>query len=91
MTKTRITLGALAIASLLLVGVALAAPNSPSIDWRVIGGGGGSASAGSTSVNGTIGQAVVGAHTSAPYELCAGFWCGAGTKHRAYLPLVLKD
>ena len=61
---------------LLLVGV-VSAQNAASIDWRVIGGGGGHAEAGIYALDATIGQAVVGQVVTPPYELCAGFWCGA--------------
>jgi len=28
--------------------------------------------------------------SNAPYELCAGFWCGMG-RYKVFLPLVLKN
>ena len=64
----------------LLCGLVLAgfvwANGTPSINWWVVGGGGGHAEAGIYTLDATIGQAVVGADTDGDYELCAGFWCG---------------
>jgi hypothetical protein len=90
MTK-KWTIPSILVASLLFTGVALVATDSPSIDWWVIGGGGGSASTGSISLSGTIGQAVVGANSNAPYEHCVGFWCGAGARYSVFLPLVMCE
>jgi len=68
----------------------------PTINWRVIGGGGGHAAAGVYTLDGTIGQAEVGAATDGGYELCSGFWCGVLARapppgYRIYLPIVLKN
>jgi len=81
-----LTVTALAI---LLAAVALA-NGGPSIDWYVIGGGGGHSEAGSYALDGTVGQAVVGITSSGGYELCSGFWCGMAVEYKIYLPLVLK-
>jgi len=45
----------------------------------------------SDALDGTIGQAMVGVVSSAPYELCSGFWCGTAAQYRVYLPLVLRN
>jgi hypothetical protein len=77
------------VAVLLLSGVVLAA-GTPTVDWWVIGSGGGSASVNGVSLDGTIGQWAVGTSSSGPYELCSGFWgCGEGTE-RIFLPLTLR-
>jgi hypothetical protein len=92
MVKKWMILGALAV-SLLLVGTALA-QGTPSIDWWVIGGGGGSVTVGSTSLGGTIGQGLVGVDSNTPYELCSGFWCGAGggpDQYEIFLPVILRQ
>ncbi len=85
---------ALAMALLLLLGGAALASGTPAIDWWVIGSGGGSASNGIYSLNGTLGQAVVGTSANDPYGLCAGFWCApwgeGGETHLIYLPIVLR-
>ena len=84
------TIAALAVvlfSSLLLTGLVLA---QGVVDWDVTGGGGGHAEAGIYSLDGTIGQAIVGRISNTPYELCAGFWCGAATDYKVYLPVVIK-
>jgi hypothetical protein len=63
-----------AAALLLLTGIVQAAVTQ-TVDWRVIGGGGGHAEAAPYALDGTIGQAVVGVDSNGPYDLCAGFWC----------------
>jgi hypothetical protein len=78
------------VVSLLLTGVAVAA-NGHSIDWWTIGGGGGSDATGGTTLDGTVGQAVVGTDSNGAHELCAGFWCGTQAAYRIYLPMVLRD
>jgi hypothetical protein len=78
------------VALLLLGGVALA-DGPPAADWDVIGGGGGHAEAGIYTLDGTIGQPVVGPAEGTGYELCSGFWCGAAVEHNLYLPLILKN
>lgn len=75
---------------ILLVGGA-SAQGPLTIDWFVIGGGGGHAEAAPYALDGTIGQAMVGVVSSASYELCSGFWCGAAAQYRVYLPLVLRN
>jgi len=81
-----------ALALLLPASLALA-NGTPAIDWHVIGGGGGHAEASPYTLDGTIGQAVVGIASEGNYELCSGFWCGAvvGHKYRIYLPLVVRN
>ena len=75
---------------LLLSGVARSAGDAASVDWYVIGAGGSTGTASGTLVmGGTAGQAIAGV---ASQDLCAGFWCGAGSPagYRIYLPLVLR-
>ena len=86
----RLTIFLSVVAFLLLAGVALANAG-PAVDWWVIGGGGGPATAGAYALDGTVGQAVVGVAEHAPYELCTGFWCGAAVEYKIYLPLVLRN
>ena len=86
--KTKIMIALAAF--LLLTGVALANVG-PTVDWWVIGGGGGHAEAGAYALDGTIGQAMVGVASSGSSELCAGFWCGAAAVYKTYLPLVVRN
>jgi hypothetical protein len=88
-TFTKIGLPPIAITLLLLTGTALAA-GTLTIDRWVIGGGGGHSEAGSYVLDATVGQAVAGVTNNAPYELCAGFWCGMG-RYKVFLPLVLRN
>ena len=83
MKRKWVILGTL-VASLLLISAAQAAPNAPSIDWWVIGGGGGS-----DTVSGTVGQAMT--SDEPHFNLCVGFWCGAMAEYKVYLPLTLRD
>jgi hypothetical protein len=89
MRKKSILLAALAL-SLLCAGVALAA-GSPSIDWWVIGSGGGSTTVGNTSLDSTIGQWLVGSDESGNLQLGPGFWGGGWDKgYRVFLPVVWR-
>ena len=87
--KRWMILGALAL-SLVFASVALAV-GPHSIPWRVIGGGGGSMTAGGTSLESTIGQWVVGSDVGGSLQVGHGFWGGGGdVKYRAFLPVVLR-
>lgn len=78
----------LLLIALLAGGIVLAAADYE-ISRYVIGAGGGPARAGDCTLDGTLGQPVVGWSTTAAYDLCAGFWCGLG-RYKVYLPLVLR-
>jgi hypothetical protein len=60
------------------------------LSWQVIGGGGGQSAGGSFTVDGTVGQAVVGSSARSGYTVDHGFWTGAAIQVRLLLPLVLK-
>ena len=85
--RTMTALAVILFSSLLLTGLVLA---QGAVDWDVLGSGGGHAEAGIYSLDGTIGQALAGRISNAPYELCAGFWCGIATDYKVYLPIVIK-
>ena len=78
---------------ILIFGVALAAPNNTLVRW-VLGAGGGTTSAGETTLYGTVGQWAVGCQANANLELSSGFWWTQGlscqTSQHIYLPLVTK-
>jgi hypothetical protein len=80
----------LALAAPLLLGGLALTNGTSGIEWDVIGGGGGHAEAGIYTLDGTIGQAVVGTATDTGSELCSGFWCRV-VEYRIYLPLVLRN
>jgi hypothetical protein len=79
---------------LLLVGNALAmSSDNFGLDWftPLTGGGGGEASSTNYAVNLTIGQTASGTSSSASYGSCLGYWCGATTEHRIYLPVMSRN
>jgi len=78
------------VALLLLTGAVLAGGGGPYISRYVIGGGGGHSAMGHYVIDATAGQAVVGTFSTAPYELCAGFWCGMG-EYKVYLPVIMRN
>jgi hypothetical protein len=81
------------LGGLLLASVALAAPTVTTIERWVLAGGGGHAASAPYTLDGAIGQPVVGRVHQAGYELFAGFWGGgAGSRptHEIYLPLILR-
>ncbi len=81
----------LTVAVLLLLTGAVLAQGTPSVDWWVIGGGGGHVENGNQALDGTIGQAVVGVVSNDPYELCSGFWCWAAVEYKMYLPVIFRN
>ena len=84
--------GTLVVSLLLLVSIALAAPNAHSVDWWVIASGGGRSTVGSTSLDNTIGQWVVGSDESGGLQLSPGFWGGGWDEsHVLFLPLVMEN
>ena len=91
MTKKRtIQISVAVLLMLIAAGSALARPLDFDLSWHVIGGGGGHVEAGDYALDATVGQAVAGVTSNAPYELCAGFWCGMG-RYKVYLPLILRN
>ena len=74
-----------------LLASGVLAQDTPAINWSVIGGGGGHAEAAPYALDGTVGQPMVGQAASPPYDLCAGYWCGAAAGYRVYLPLLLRN
>ena len=67
--------GAIVACLLMLIGSAQAeSKTGETIDWYVIGSGGGSMSSASYSLSATVGQAAVGTVGSASYALNQGFW-----------------
>lgn len=86
--------GALALMCLFATGTVAWAPADFDLNWHVIAGGGGQAASAGFQIAGTVGQPVVGAMSSAGFQLGSGFWFEGGAeptlfKHY-YLPLILK-
>jgi len=63
------------------------------LDWftPLTSGGGGAASSANYAINLTIGQTVVGALSSANYGVGLGYWYGAATQYKVFLPVVLRQ
>jgi hypothetical protein len=79
--------------ALLVITVSLAVAQSGGgydLTWSTIDGGGGTTSDGGYTLDGTIGQPDAEAMSGGGYSLVGGFWGGALTQYRAYLPLMLK-
>lgn len=63
------------------------------IDWDVIGGGGGIRNQSAPyTLDGTIGQALVGVSVDTELELCSGFWCRViVAPKKVYLPYLPQN
>lgn len=61
------------------------------VTWFVIGGGGGLATDGIYTLNGTIGQPVTGRYSSGDIDLCSGFWCKVLEHYKIFLPLIMRN
>jgi hypothetical protein len=59
------------------------------VDWWVMASGGAPSSGGSITMNGTLGQPVVGLSSGENISMSAGFWV-AGTEDLVYLPMVMR-
>ena len=87
--KTLILVVAVWVCGLALAGSVLAS-NGFAIPRSVIGGGGQRGTGGGYILNGTVGEPVAGdLNVGTTYDGSSGFWWPR--RHRAYLPLVLKD
>jgi hypothetical protein len=74
---------------------ALAQGSGPVVEWWVVAGGGTSSdgTGGEVVLQDTLGQPVVGPSSGAGghVALSTGYWTGAVTYYRVYLPLVLRQ
>ena len=78
---------------LLVVGGLATAQTGGGYDltWSTIDNGGDASAGGGYTLNGTMGQPDVGiALAGGGYTLVGGFWGGAMTPYRVYLPVVIK-
>lgn len=76
----------LILSLIVLASVPMADAQTYSVDWYVIGCGGGNSHSQSYSVDGAIGQPITGRSFSASYAIEGGFWVGAGPSGCVYLP-----
>jgi hypothetical protein len=91
MMKRLTFLISLVILLLLASSVLAMSSDNYRLDWfTLMTGSGGKTSSTNYAVNFTVGQTVIGATSGASYEACLGYWCGTGTEHKIYLPLILR-
>jgi hypothetical protein len=79
----------LALLAVLLGSGLVVAANGYGLSFYVVGGGGGHSEAGAFVLDATVGQAIAGGSSNAPFDLCSGFWCW-GWVYSSYLPLVAR-
>jgi hypothetical protein len=94
--RNRRVFGALAVALIALLGAeVIVAGGDSDIGWNVLANGGGHASAGTYTLDATLGQANAGSQAGGSVALCAGFWCldaqAAASNNPVYLPMVLRQ
>jgi hypothetical protein len=80
----------LALALVLVTGVALA-DGGYEIAWFSVDAGGGDSAGGGYTLTGSIGQPDAETLSGGGYTLTGGFWPGAGSFYFRYLPVVMKD
>ncbi len=83
-----ILIGGLLLLLLLMSGLAIARPETLSLSWWTIDGGGGTAVGGDLTLMGTIGQPDAGSLTGGQYTLTGGFW-SPDTGHVLFLPVII--
>jgi hypothetical protein len=92
--KRNATILTLVLVSALSLWVSVAsAQGGYDLSWWTVDGGGGTASGGSYTLTGTIGQPDAGVLTGGDYTFGGGFW-GAGVAeagYRIYLPMILRQ
>ena len=91
-TMTGRTTVLVTIALLLIISTALAR-SGYDLSWWTVDGGGGTASGGSYTLVGTIGQPDAGILAGGDYTLGGGFWGGgvAAAGYKVYLPMILRQ
>jgi hypothetical protein len=90
MKRSILLFSLLTLLLLLAAGMAYARIAGYSLSWWTVDSGGGSSSGGNYSLSGTIGQPDAGALAGGNYRLEGGFWGGAISALRVYLPLTTK-
>lgn len=80
------------VAALSVGGVVLASSTAatPAVPWHVVSSGGAFAAAADLTLDGSIGQAIVGWSASPRVTLHAGYWQALVQGVTTFLPLVLK-
>lgn len=82
----------LLVAVLLLVGIVWAAPDSFTVSWWTVDGGGTvpDVRGGTYTLHGTAGQADAGIGSNGRYSLNGGFWNQTMATYSVYLPVILN-
>ena len=91
MNKTKILIFSLVVLLLFLAsGMAYAAvqASSYSVNWWVFSGGGAPSSAGSFTMNSSLGQSVIGSSSSTNFSIDHGYWLKGA--YKTFLPLIKK-
>jgi hypothetical protein len=91
-TRLVVTIGVLVVLCLLALGALAMSSANYRLDWftPLTSGGGGAAGSTNYAVNLTVGQAVIGASSSANYVAGLGYWYGFELQFPLYLPIVFK-
>ena len=74
---------------ILISAVVVFAIDGTAVDWWVVAGGGAPSSADGITMNGTLGQPMVGQSSGGDVSLSAGYW-GAGAEYTLYFPVVMR-
>jgi hypothetical protein len=93
MIKKRMVFMVVGVLLVLLVGAALAAPNTFSIPWWTVDGGGGTSQVGDFAVSSTIGQPDTSPLMSGgDFTIVGGYWGGGAllAQNQLYLPIVTR-
>lgn len=87
-----VALGLAVLLVILVAGAAVAAQSAGLINWQVFSGGGAPAATtgNAVSLNGSLGQTIIGNSSSTSYGLNAGYWLKA-TGQELFLPVVMRS
>lgn len=100
MKKLRIVSFGLAVLLIMLLAQVAGAGSSANyaINWQVLSGGGAPASAGTITLNGSLGQTAVGLASNSTLGVSSGYWSGIDNQVAPapgfgpiYLPLITKN
>ena len=89
--KTKMLILALVLALILAAAAVALANGGLSRPREVLGGGASDSAAGDVTMRATLGQPVVGIVSGGDVTLGQGFWRGAPSGYKNYVPLVTRD
>jgi hypothetical protein len=73
----------------LMSAIGVSAVEGTVVDWWVMAGGGAPSSGDSITMNGILGQPIVGPSSGGDVSLSAGYWV-AGAEYKVYFPVVMR-